>query len=254
MAISDAARRNHEQLFPNRESTLARTDPELIEYFDNFTFDDVLADSDLDARTRLMVQLAALIAAQGIGEFRVMAGAALTVGVTPVQLKEIVYQAVPYAGMAKVSDFLHTTNDVLTEHGVDLPLPGQSTTNPQTRLERGRAVQGQIVGSDRVDAMYAAAPADTQHVQRYLSANCFGDHLTRTGIDLPERELLTSAMLAALGGCEAQVKGHVAANLNVGNDRARLLSVLTVLIPFNGYPRTLNALAALDEVAPARQD
>ena len=37
----------------------------------------------------------------------------------------------------------------------------------------------------------------------------------------------------------------------MGNDRARLLSVLTVLIPFIGYPRSLNALRALDEVAPA---
>jgi 4-carboxymuconolactone decarboxylase len=58
-------------------------------------------------------------------------------------------------------------------------------------------------------------------------------------------------MLAALGGCDAQVRGHVAANLNVGNDRQRLLSVLTVLLPFIGYPRTLNALAAINEVAPA---
>ena len=55
-------------------------------------------------------------------------------------------------------------------------------------------------------------------------------------------------MLASLGGCDAQVKGHVVGNLNAGNDRARLLSVLTVLIPFIGYPRTLNALAALDEI------
>lgn len=78
-----------------------------------------------------------------------------------------------------------------------------------------------------------------------------GNYLTRTGIDVPTRELLTFAMLAALGGCDAQVKGHVAGNLNVGNDRARLLSVLTVLIPFIGYPRTLNALRALGEVAPA---
>jgi 4-carboxymuconolactone decarboxylase len=43
-----------------------------------------------------MTQLAAMIASQGLGEYRVMLGAAaLTVGVTPVQLKEVVYQAVP---------------------------------------------------------------------------------------------------------------------------------------------------------------
>jgi 4-carboxymuconolactone decarboxylase len=186
-----------------------------------------------------------------VGEFRVMAGAGLTAGLTPVELKEIVYQTVPYVGMAKVLDFVHAANDILTERGVRLPLPGQSTTTTATRRERGLATQKQIVGGERVDAMYAAAPDDEQHLQRYLSGNCFGDYLTRSGIDVPTRELLTFAMLASLGGCDAQVKGHVAANLHVGNDRARLLSVLTVLIPFIGYPRTLNALRALDEVVPA---
>jgi 4-carboxymuconolactone decarboxylase len=254
MAITETARRNHYELFPDRASALARTDPELVERFDNFAFEEVLADSDLDIRTRLMVQMASLIACQAVGEFRVMAGAGLTVGLTPVELKEIVYQAAPYIGMAKVFDFLHAANDVLAERGVQLPLPGQSTTTPATRLERGLAVQKQIVGGERVDAMYHVAPDDEQHLQRYLSANCFGDYLTRTGIDVPARELLTFAMLASLGGCDAQVKGHVAGNLNVGNDRAQLLSVLTVLIPLIGYPRTLNALRALDEVAPADRD
>ena len=75
-----------------------------------------------------------------------------------------------------------------------------------------------------------------------------GDHLTRTGIDVPTRELLTFAMRVALGGCEPQVKGHVAANLNVGNDRDRLIDVLTQLVPFIGYPRTLNGLRMVDEV------
>ena len=55
-------------------------------------------------------------------------------------------------------------------------------------------------------------------------------------------------MLVALGGCDQQVKGHVAANLHVGNDRAKLIDVLTQLLPFIGYPRTLNGLWAIDEV------
>ncbi|MWA05409.1 carboxymuconolactone decarboxylase [Actinomadura sp. LD22] len=252
MAISDTARRNHQELFPGHVSTLARTDPELIEYFDNFAFDEVLRHGSLDAPTRLMAQLAAMIACQAVSEYRVMLWAALTAGVTPVQVKEIVYQAVPYVGMAKVFDFLHATNEVLTEQGVELPLPGQSTTTPGTRAERGLAVQKQIVGASAVEQMYAAAPADEQHIQRYLSANCFGDHYTRGGLDVPTRELLTLAMLVSLGGCDAQVKGHVAANLNVGNDRGRLIEVLTQLLPYIGYPRTLNALRALDEVAPAQ--
>ena len=191
MRMSETARKNHDELFPGHVSGLAVTDPELIEVFDNFAFDEVLGHSNLDARTRLMVQLASMIASQALREYRIMLGAALTVGVTPIEIKEIVYQAVPYVGMAKVFDFIHATNEVLTEQGVALPLPGQSTTAPETRAEQGLAVQKQIVGSDVVEKLYAAAPADQQHIQRYLSANCFGDHLSRTGIDVPTRELLT---------------------------------------------------------------
>jgi 4-carboxymuconolactone decarboxylase len=250
MPPTEQARRTHDELFPGHVSTLAATDPELIEVFENFAFDEVLRHSTLDTRTRLMVQLAAVIATQALREYRVMLGAALTVGVTPVEVKEIVYQAVPYVGMARVFDFLHATNDVLTERDVAMPLPGQSTTTPQTRAEMGLAVQKQIVGTEVVERLYAAAPADQQHMQRFLSANCFGDHLTRTGIDVPTRELLTFSMLVALGGCDPQVRGHVAANLHVGNDRARLIDVVTQLLPFIGYPRTLNGLRAIDESAP----
>jgi 4-carboxymuconolactone decarboxylase len=253
MASNERARKNHEELFPDHVSTLAVTDPELIEVFDNFAFDEVLRESSLDTRTRLMVQLAALIASQALGEYRVMLGTALGVGVTPVEIKEIVYQAVPYVGMAKVCDFIHATNGVLAERGVELPLPGLSTTTPETRAEKGLAVQKQIVGGGTVEKLYASAPADEQHIQRLLSANCFGDHLTRAGIDIPTRELLTFSMLVSLGGCDPQVRGHVAANLHVGNGRESLIDVVTQLLPFIGFPRALNGLRAIDEAVPASE-
>jgi 4-carboxymuconolactone decarboxylase len=248
MPPNENARKNHDDLFPGHVSTLAVTDPELIETFDNFAFDEVLRHGNLDTRTRLMIQLAAIIASQAVREYRAMLGAALTIGVTPIEIKEIVYQAVPYVGMAKVFDFIHATNDVFRERGVELPLPPQSTTTPETRMENGLAVQKQIIGSDVVDKLYASAPEDQMHIQRYLSANCFGDHYTRTGIDVGTRELLTFSMLVSLGGCDPQVKGHVSANLRVGNDRDLLIGVLTQLLPFIGYPRTLNGLRAVDEV------
>jgi len=249
MSISKTAFKNHEELFPNRKSKLAETDPELIEVFDNFAFDEVLQYGNLDTRTRLMVILATMIACQALAEYKVMLGGALNVGVTPVEVKEIVYQAVPYVGMAKVYDFIHATNEILESRGVKLPLEGQATTTPETRFEKGYAVQKAIVG-ERLEKMYADSPADQIHIQRYLSANCFGDYVARAGIDLPTRELLTFSMLLALGGCEPQLKGHVQANLTVGNDKERLLSVVTQLIPYVGYPRALNAIRCLNEVAP----
>lgn len=246
MAITPNAQRNHDELFPDHRSALKATDPELVEIFDNWAFGEVIEDAPLDVRLRLMVQLAALIASHAVAEYRVMLGAALQVGVTPVQIKEIVYQAVPYAGMARAFDFLHATNEVLTGRGIALPLPGQSMTTPETRQARGLEVQKQLLG-ERIEQMYAQSPKDQLHIQRYLSANCFGDFLTRTGLDLKTRELLTLAMLASLGGCEAQLAGHVTANLAAGNDRKTLIAVVTQLLPFIGYPRTLNAIRVINE-------
>jgi len=89
------------------------------------------------------------------------------------------------------------------------------------------------------------------HIQDFLAANCFGDYYTRNGIDLKTRELLTFAMLISLGGCEPQVKGHVTGNLKVGNDRTRLIDVGSPnLLPYIGYPRTLNALRAIGRSLP----
>jgi 4-carboxymuconolactone decarboxylase len=148
MALNEQARKNHDELFPGHVSTLTVTDPELVEVFDNFAFDEVLGHGTPDVRARLMAQLAPMIASQAISEYRVMLGAALNVGVTPVEIKEIVYHAVQYVGVAKVFDFIHATIDVLTARGVVLPLPGQSITTPANRAEKGLAMQKQIVCSE----------------------------------------------------------------------------------------------------------
>ena len=114
------------------------------------------------------------------------------------------------------------------------------------------AVQRSIFGAERIDGMREAAPANQKHIQRYLSDNCFGDFLTRGGLDVKMRELLTFSMLVSLGGCESQVKGHIAGNANIGNDKATLLAVVTQLLPYIGYPRTLNGIACLNEVLPEK--
>lgn len=249
MSISKNALKNHEELFPNHESKLAVTDPELIELFDNFAFDEVIGHGNIDIRTRMIVILASLIAQQTLSEYKVMLGGALTVGVTPVEVKEIVYQSIPYVGIAKAFDFIHASNEILTRRGVTLPLEGQSTTTPETRREKGLAVSKEIFGS-AIDDMYARSPENQLHIQQFLSANCFGDYYTRTGLDIPTRELITFSILASLGGCEPQLKGHIRGNANVGNGKEVLLEIITQLLPYIGYPRTLTAIACLNEIIP----
>ncbi|MFC6177207.1 carboxymuconolactone decarboxylase family protein [Companilactobacillus huachuanensis] len=241
------AQKNHDEMFPNHVSTLKKTDPEFIDIFDNFAFDEVLQHSQIETKLRLKVTLAALIAMQCLNEYEAMLTAALNVGVTTVEIKEIVYQSVPYVGLGKTFDFLNGTNDVFVEKGISVPLEPQSTTTPDSRKDEGFKTVRRIVGGT-VDNMLANAPENQKHFATFLADNCFGDFYTRSGLDDKTRELLTFTMLISMGGADPQVKGHIAANKNVGNNKQVLIDTITVLLPFIGYPRTLTALNLLNEV------
>lgn len=248
MAISEFAKKYHEKMFPNHVSVFGETDPEFIERFDNFAFDEVVNQDDLDDKTRFMAILAALLGCQGSDEFGVMLPAALNFGVTPIEVKEIVYQAVAYLGMGRVFPFLKITNEVLQKAGISLPLPGQATTTMENRREAGSQAQVDIFGENMRD-FWKSGPEEIRHINRWLAANCFGDYYTRTGLDHKQREMITFCFLAAQGGCEPQLTGHAAANMRIGNDKAFLIKVISQCLPYIGYPRSLNALGCVNKAA-----
>ena len=229
---------------------LQATDPELDDIFSNFT-KEVQEYGALDIKTRLMVTLASNIASQAQAEYRITLESALNEGIAPIEIKEILYQSVAYAGMAKVRNFIGITNDILLARGVRLPLEGQSVVSSETRFNKGLELQKSIFG-ERIEQMHKNAPDNQKHIQRYLSANCFGDYQTRSGLNVKTRELITFSILVSLGGCESQVKSHIQGNADVGNNKDTLLAVVTQLLPFIGYPRTLNTIACLNEVIPEK--
>ena len=119
----------------NGGTGLSATDPELDAIFGNFT-KEVQQYGNLDTKTRLMVTLASNIASQAQTEYRMMLESALNAGITPIEIKEILYQAVAYAGMAKVMDFVGITNEALLAHGVRLPLEGQAVVSAEIHFRR----------------------------------------------------------------------------------------------------------------------
>ncbi len=141
MSITETAIKNHDELWPDYKSRAMQTDPELIELFDNFAFDEVISYGNLDTKILVMMILGSTIACQAHGEYKMMVNAALNVGVTPIEVKEILYQSVPYVGISKVVDFIYLTNEIFTDRGITLPLEGQSTTTLETRYEKGLKVQ-----------------------------------------------------------------------------------------------------------------
>ena len=248
MAITEKAGAYHEKMFPGHRSEFLDTDPEFIERFDNFAFDEVVGQDDLDDRTRFMAILATLLGCQGAEEFRAMVPAALNFGVTPIELKEIVYQAVAYLGIGRVFPFLKITNEVLEEQGIKLPLPPQATTTVENRREAGTRAQVDIFGEGMRD-FWKSGPEESRHINLWLADNCFGDYYTRTGLDYKQREMITFCFLSAQGGCEPQLTSHAAANMRIGNDKAFLIKIISQCLPYIGYPRSLNALRCVNDAA-----
>lgn len=248
MAISDNAKKYHEKMFPGYQSDLLRTDPEFIERFDNFAFDEVVNEEgqQLDDRTRFMAILSVLLGCQGIDEFKAMVPAALNFGLTPVEIKEIVYQAVDYLGIGRVFPFLKAVNAVFEEKGIALPLASQATTTIDNRYEEGEKTQIAIFG-ENMKGFGQSGPAESVHIRKWLVDNCFGDYYTRKGLNYNEREMITFCFLYAQGGCEPQLTSHATANIRLGNDKKFLIKVISNCLPFIGYPRTLNALACINK-------
>lgn len=216
-----------------------RLDPEFTALQESFAQREVPATGNLSARTRWLAVLAALLGCQGVEEFENVLPQALDEALTPVEVKEVVYQATAYLGMGRVRPFLGVTNCVLTARGVELPLEPQGTTSPDDRRERGTEAQVELFGPQMADFWTKG------DINRFLAANCFGDHYTRGGLDLTDRELVTFCYLVAQGGCEPQATSHARANIARGNDAQLLTDVISQLVPYIGYPRSLNGLSCV---------
>ena len=214
------------------------TDPEFTERFEHFAFTEV-PSGQLDEKTRYMTILATLIGCGGIDAYKDMLREALENGITPVMVKEIVYQATDYLGYGRMLPFLNCTNEIFAEKDIPLPLEGQATTTLENRLEKGIKAQAEIFGEHMKEAWKAG------QVNRLLAANCFGDYYTRNGLSLSERELITFCFLMAQGGCEPQLTAHAKGNMNMGNDEDFLNRVVLECLPYIGYPRSLNAIACV---------
>ena len=223
---------------------LAPTNPEFAERFSYFAGEEVPSEptAKLPSRERYLAILAALLGCQGAEQFRItLAEAIYAKVVTPVEAREVVYQGTAYLGIGRTRPFFSAMNEVFAEKGVELPLPAQATTTLETRGAAGNQKQIDYFG-EHMRENWKTCPAER-------AENCFGDYYTRGGLSDLDREMVTFCYLVAQGGCEPQATAHAGANLNLGRTKDFLYRVVMQILPYIGYPRSLNALSCIDSAA-----
>ncbi|MDO4302161.1 MAG: carboxymuconolactone decarboxylase family protein [Clostridia bacterium] len=222
---------------------------ELYDIVNNLIYGELYQQGQLTDREREMISLAALTTLGTTTILRTHIYSALNAGLTPVEITETVYHCTPYVGTAKSLEAIAVVNDVFDEKGIKIP-ESTATVTEDSRFDDGSAAQTELFGN-----LGDTKPAEgeVRLGRSFLPDYCFGDFYTRKGLTLEEHELLTWVCIATLGGAESQLTGHTNGNKNVGKSKEYMLEVLTDIMPYIGYPRTLNALNIINTVYDAEQ-
>lgn len=228
------------------DEDILNDDLELQTIMKNYIYGDIYQHGTLDLKLRELILIVVNTTNHTLTALKEHVNAAIKAEVSPIQIKEVIYQCTPYIGLGKVQEALEVVNLIFKKHNISTK--PQATVNEKTRFEKGFEVQSVAFGKDHIQANHDQASQELKHIQKYLSEYCFGDFYTRKGLDLKTRELMTMVMLATLGGCENQLRGHVGANIIVGNSRELLIETITQCQPYIGFPRTLNAITIINEV------
>ncbi|MYQ78372.1 MULTISPECIES: carboxymuconolactone decarboxylase family protein [unclassified Streptomyces] len=231
---------------------LADIAPHMGRYIVEFGFGDIYTRPGLTRRQRQLSTVAALAAmGNAAPQLRFHIGGALNVGCTRQEIVEVLIHVCVYAGFPAALNGLTAAREVFESRPDEPPFVPATDAPGGDRYARGQQALADIdghAGQQVIDSLKDIAP----DLARYVLEFSFGDIYSRTGLDLPTRELVTVALCTALGTVGPQLRVHLHGLLNVGGTREEAVEVITQMAGYAGFPAALNGLAAAREVFAAR--
>jgi len=245
----ERAGKTYEELFAS-QITESKTDPELMTILQRLIFGEVFYIGNLDDKTRELITITVLSTEQTLPQLKAHTSAALNIGLSPIEIREAIYQTAPFIGFPKVLNAVAVINEVFESRGIKLPLENKGTVGENNRFEKGKEQQFPIYGDGFKENMKDLPGELAEAIPTLLTEFCFGDFYTRDGLDLKTRELVIFCAMAALGGTEKQMASHAVGNMKVGNSKETLISAMIQALPYLGFPRSLNAIYTIREAKP----
>ena len=242
----DVCKENYRTLFGGEALTGKGTDPEMMYILQKFIFGEVFVTGDLDLKQREMITCITLATMQTLPQLKAHAGAALNVGVTPVELREVMYLTAPFIGFPKMLNAVAAVNEVFKERGISLPLEEQGTVTEETRHETGKAIQDRLYPGGITSVMDGMPDDLGKDVERFLTDYFFGEIYSRGALDLKTRELLGYCVLTTLEA-ESQLRSHYHGCIKAGNTPEKLTAAVIQTLPYIGFPAAIKALRIIKE-------
>ncbi|KXX65672.1 cupin domain-containing carboxymuconolactone decarboxylase family protein [Marichromatium gracile] len=209
----------------------------------------------LSARQQAIVPIAAFTAKGELEALRLAIVDGLDAGLTINEIKEIAIHLYAYAGFPRALNGLATLKAVVDARaaaGHDDPWGDEAPATPidQDALERGKAVQTELVGQPVSGPLFDFAPA----INAFLQSHLFGDLFARGILDYRDREIATVAALASLDGVDAQLGAHLGIAGNVGLTETQIRALAVVLRERVGRREGHRAEQAIEAALPSADE
>jgi len=242
----ETCKENYRTLFRGEALTGQGSDPEMMDILQKFIFGEVFTTGDLSLKQREMITCVTLATMQTLPQLKAHAGAALNVGVTPLELREAMYLTAPFIGFPKMLNAVSTVNEVFKERGISLPLENQTTVTEDNRHEQGAAIQDKLYHGG-ISGVLSGIPGNLdEDVSRFLTDYFFGEVYTRGTLNIPTKELLGYCILTTLEA-ESQLQSHFHGNIKAGNSPQTVASAVIQTLPYIGFPAAIKALRIIKQ-------
>ena len=242
----EVCKQNYHTLFGGEALTGQGSDPEMMDMLQKFIFGEVFQTGELTLKQREMITCITLATMQMLPQLKAHAGAALNVGVTPVELREVMYLTAPFIGFPKMLNAVATVNEVFKERGIHLPLEKQGTVTDANRHEAGKAIQDRLYPGG-ISSVMEGMPGDMgKDMEQFLTDYFFGEIYSRGALDLKTRELLGYCVLTTLEA-ESQLRSHFHGNIKAGNTPETVTAAVIQCLPYIGFPAVIKALRIIKQ-------
>lgn len=251
MAVEDNRRRAQGEAMRARLFPEEAPQPEYLPGFGSLATDlvygEIWSRPGLVLRDRMICTLAALGATERLPQLRRYTDAALTVGLEPRAILEILLQAGLYAGFPAAENTARVAAEVFAARGLALPEPAGPDAGFEELTAMGDAMLQRLHGARGRQGYAAPDNPVTGALYPLAVAYGYGVLWHRPGLEVRERALCAVAAFTALKLVD-QVRKFGQSALNVDLDRTAVIEAVVQTAPYSGFPPALNALAALSEV------
>ena len=213
---------------------------------DELVFGAIWSRPGLPLDERMMSVLCAIAALQRDALIKDYVAAALRLDITPRAIQELFIQASLYAGFSVGESANRLAQEVFDAHGVSAAHEPGPVVSAAELAQLGAAKLSELHGEHGTQGYATPGNATTGALYTLASAYGYGALWHRAGLTRRQRFICSVASFTVLG-LETQVAKFARSAERNDLQRGETVEIIMQVAPYGGFPRSLNALALVDQ-------